>query len=429
MTTPTHAQLDSTDEERSRRASNFVRIIIGMTVISVVPQLAALPFFSPAERVIIAILLLTSLVFNTVAVVLARRGKFEAAGFTITSTMLATFLLITWGDPPSYALLGWIFPLAVLIPSNVLAPRSTLMTWIAAQLALIAASGPYLMSTGLSREGLLITILMSSVLAVFGYMITAYSYSYHATVRRLEEARAEAAQASMAKSSFLASMSHELRTPLNAILGYAEMLTEDFEAQEPEHRLVDDEHLDDISRIHASGIHLLELINDVLDLSKIEAGRLVLEVRPVEVDALLDEVQAATEPLFSPRTNDFVLDVPDPLGVVHTDSLRLKQVLLNLLSNAAKFTFDGTITLGARRVDDSIEFSVRDTGVGLSQEAMARVFDAFEQADSSTSRRFGGTGLGLALCKELCHHLGGTITVESALGEGATFTFSILDQR
>jgi signal transduction histidine kinase/DNA-binding response OmpR family regulator len=228
--------------------------------------------------------------------------------------------------------------------------------------------------------------------------------------------------ASEHKSAFLASMSHELRTPLNAIIGYSEMLHETAldEGQE--------EFLTDLAKIRDAGRHLLGLINDILDLSKIEAGKMELYFEEVDLAGLVDEVRAIVEPLAAANGNGLDIVCPTKLGTLHTDRTKLKQSLLNLLSNAGKFTHDGRIKLEVAPAAGEIAFIVSDTGIGMTEEQQRRLFQAFSQADASTTRRYGGTGLGLAITKHFCELLGGTIAVESASGEGSTFTITLPDR-
>jgi PAS domain S-box-containing protein len=244
------------------------------------------------------------------------------------------------------------------------------------------------------------------------------------TEEALAAAKAVAEDANLAKSQFIANMSHELRTPLSAVIGYSEMLEEEAEEMEGAKAF-----LDDLRKINANARHLLSLINDVLDLSKIEAGR--MEVLPEDFDAtaLVQEVAATVEALVERRRNRLEIDLGDGLGAMHSDPVKLRQCLFNLLGNAAKFTEDGTITLTARRAprdgQDWVTFRVADTGIGMTPEQLDRLFTRFTQADASTTRRFGGTGLGLAITKAFSTMLGGEIGVESEHGQGSAFTIRI----
>jgi signal transduction histidine kinase/DNA-binding response OmpR family regulator len=236
-------------------------------------------------------------------------------------------------------------------------------------------------------------------------------------------ARDEAMRATQAKSQFLASMSHELRTPLNAIIGYSEMLQEEAED------LGQDRFLPDLMKIREAGKHLLSLINDVLDLSKIEAGKMDVLVEEFEVADLIEQVHSVIEPLIAKNANVLEMLCAPDLGTMRSDQTKLRQSLLNLLSNAAKFTEGGRITLTARRVadpdGDRLEFVVSDTGIGMAPEQLQGLFQAFSQARSSTSRDYGGTGLGLAITRHFCRMLGGDVAVESTPGGGSTFTLTL----
>ena len=239
-------------------------------------------------------------------------------------------------------------------------------------------------------------------------------------VDRLAVARDAAMEATVAKSRFLANMSHELRTPLNAIIGITEMLMEDAEdsgdqgAREP------------LDRIARAGKHLLQLINEVLDLSKIEAGKLEMNYEPVVLASLVGDVVGEAEPLAAKNGNRLVVDCPPDIGTVRTDPMRLRQIMLNLLSNACKFTEQGSVSLSVGRSradgDDWISIRVVDTGIGMTSEQLGRLFQEFSQADSSTTRKYGGTGLGLAISDRLCRIMGGSIDVESKPGFGTTFS-------
>ncbi|MES2482327.1 MAG: ATP-binding protein [Pseudomonadota bacterium] len=243
--------------------------------------------------------------------------------------------------------------------------------------------------------------------------------------RAAEAARQAAEQANRTKSVFLANMSHELRTPLNAVIGYSEMLEEELvDEGAPESVLAD------LGKIKSAGRHLLGLINDVLDLSKIEAGRVELVYDNCDLAQLVDQVCSTSHPLIVANRNRLDVKLPPEAGLLRTDVTRLRQVLFNLLSNAAKFTSDGVITLTVRRepgpAGDRIVFDVQDTGIGMTQAQMDKLFQPFTQADSATTRKYGGTGLGLVISRRLCRMMGGDVTVRSTPEQGSCFTAVVL---
>ena len=259
-----------------------------------------------------------------------------------------------------------------------------------------------------------------------GVLIDGFNEMLREIETRDEELRLatqEAEQANRTKSAFLANMSHELRTPLNAIIGYSEMLQE--EAQD----LGQGDFIPDLKKIHTAGKHLLALINDILDLSKIEAGKMALHLETFEVAPLIGEIETTVRPLLEKNGNVLVVDCPRDVGSMYADMTRMKGVLFNLLSNAAKFTERGKVGLSVRREarpdGDRLRIVVSDTGIGLSREQLARLFQAFSQADSGTARKYGGTGLGLVITRRLCQIMGGDVEVESQPGKGSRFTVTL----
>ncbi len=237
--------------------------------------------------------------------------------------------------------------------------------------------------------------------------------------RELQAKTEELEVASRHKSEFLANMSHELRTPLNAIIGYAELIAEecgDIGAGEL---------IPDLAKIQSAGKHLLTLISGILDLAKVEAGRMELFVERINIAGMVTEVDEIVRPLVEKNRNTFVVDCGADIGAFDADLVKVKQVLFNLLSNSAKFTEAGSITLAITRHADTVEFAVTDTGIGMTDEQIGKLFEAFSQADVSTTRKYGGTGLGLALSRSFCQMMSGDITVTSEIGIGSMFTVTL----
>ena len=241
-----------------------------------------------------------------------------------------------------------------------------------------------------------------------------------------DEARQQAENANRTKSAFLANMSHELRTPLNAVIGYTEMLEEDL-ADQPSMATA----LNDLGRVKKAARHLLGLINEVLDLSKIEADKIELNLEDFELVELVDQVASTCQPLVSANANRLEVAILPGLGRIHSDMTRLRQVLFNLVSNAAKFTQAGIVRLNVASDTDAlgralVVFEVSDTGIGMTSAQLDKLFQAFVQADAETTRKYGGTGLGLAISRRLCRLMGGDVTATSAVAKGSCFRATIL---
>ncbi|MCU1338321.1 MAG: Integral rane sensor hybrid histidine kinase [Bryobacterales bacterium] len=239
----------------------------------------------------------------------------------------------------------------------------------------------------------------------------------HQELRMLMEA---AQSANRAKSVFLANMSHELRTPMNAIIGYSEMLAE--QAEDLGHQ----ELIPDLRKINTACKHLLVLISDILDVSKIEAGKMELALETFDIWEMVSDVSQTMQPQIDKNFNELIVDVPFRTGTMHADPTKVRQILFNLLSNACKFTTSGTVRVQVRCISidsrDWVEFRVQDSGIGMTSEQLEKVFEAFTQADPSTTRKYGGTGLGLTITRSFCQMMGGDIQVESEPGKGTTFT-------
>jgi signal transduction histidine kinase len=272
-----------------------------------------------------------------------------------------------------------------------------------------------------------VLLISFTISAVMGYMLEHRQRENFLINRHLREAEVEARaaqaraeQANATKSRFLATVNHELRTPLTVIIGFNDLATQEAEACGMPSVVAD------LKKIHNAAEHLLGLINDVIDISKIEAGRMEIEVRDLDVAELVIGLRQLIDPLARKRGNVFAVNCPTDIGRMRSDPTKVRQALINLLSNAAKFTERGIVSLTVQRRRESdgewLEFRVSDTGIGMTREQLSKVFEPFVQADVSTTRQYGGTGLGLAITRQLCQMLGGRVSVESELGKGSVFT-------
>jgi signal transduction histidine kinase len=237
--------------------------------------------------------------------------------------------------------------------------------------------------------------------------------------KRLQWSSRELQKANRLKSEFLASMSHELRTPLNAIMGYAALLADRIYGD------VNDRQEEGLRRIHVSAQHLLALINDILDLAKIEAGKMPLHVAPVSIAPVIAEISQQIEPTVRRKKLKFTTDMPNDLPVMKNDETKIKQVLLNLVSNAVKFTHTGGVVIRVRVEGEMLRLDIEDSGIGIRSEDLEAIWEDFRQVDQSRTREFGGTGLGLSITRKLIQALGGAVRVESEYGKGSTFSVTL----
>ncbi|MEN0066927.1 MAG: response regulator [Myxococcota bacterium] len=431
-------QTDNADVRRRGQALSLL-LAIYVGCVPVIPVWLVLdPQPPPVTRFFLILTPILALVY-AFGIWLCRRGWVDTAGFVISTAIAATAFI-------EMVQLGAFQPIASIIGLAVISAGFGMRAHWLVPIALISAG--FLTAAKYAVTGTLITTPedLELFFALFLLYIISFTSFLHAmwtqivfgrqldAQRKAESARVEAEHArdgariaqreaehsNQAKSLFLANMSHELRTPLNAIIGYSEMLEEDLD---------DNGLLDDVQKIHRSGRHLLSLINDLLDLAKIEAGQMTTWIESVELPELVRQAADDIRPSAQLRRNHLRIELEADLGTIHTDRTKLRQVLLNVLANAVKFTKDGNIWVRARQVlrmgREELQLEVEDTGIGIAEENLQKIFVGFEQADLSTTRDYGGTGLGLAVCQRLSEFLEGSIEVASTLGQGSTFTIRV----
>lgn len=415
------------DPNNFRRA----RFIVSLSLLGLAGTLGlgvVFAFFMPFQSGI-AVSLLGALLYTAIPMIL-EHTTLEIAGHFLVLTFFALTGCIT------YSIGGWSAPL--LIWYAFLPAMSALVTqarWAYLWSVLVTAQlmGLYWLHLhqydrprlGPQEVETLSLLSIFAFLAALLILTFLYEKFESQIIRRLQRnnrelamARDQALEASQAKSTFLANMSHEFRTPLNAIIGYSDMILEEEALGATVQR--------DLRRIREAGTHLLKLVNGLLDLSKIEAGKMELDIHAISLHNLLGEVEDTIRPILQQQNNTLEVKLPDTPVTLQTDVLKLKQCLINLLGNAAKFTNNGEVTLIAAldSTGHSMIFEVHDTGIGMSEEQMRMIFIPFTQADASTTRKYGGTGLGLTLARRLAELLGGDIRVRSEVGKGSTFTLT-----
>jgi signal transduction histidine kinase len=432
------------DVDTRRRA----QLTVGTTLTVILFATAMIPvlLFALPDPALVGVAVFNTLVTNALAAVslmlLRRRLGLLLAGNWLAGLLYAgtVFAVVAGGGigAPFWVLLTLVPVLAAII-----AGRASGLVWLGLSIAFVGAL--YLLQRGglelhnygdpTSDVALTAAAMLAIVTVLTSFTLLSETTKREAIEKiaetsgrlalavadeqRARAAEAEAKAASAAKSGFLTTMSHELRTPLNIILGYAELVIDKLgERGDPEDRA-------DVEKIHNAGRHLLGLISDVLDLSRIEAERIELRDESFDLIALVRELEAMFRPLALRSNSTLMIRVPDGLAPVCLDPLRVRQVLSNLLGNAVKFTRDGQVSLVVDEAPGWIEITVQDTGIGIPADKLEQIFEPFMQVDSAFTRRYEGTGLGLAISRRLCALMGGTLTVRSSLGVGSTFTLRL----
>ena len=432
-------EIDTRDEDVSRRGRML--ILSFMAFLFTMPFVMLMSFITGTDILVAFIAELTIIALFVFGIWLTRLAHVAIAAGMVGVCVTSVVSYAVTFHPDGWAASAW-FGLAGVIMTGFAGSTRSLMAVVVAALGWAFWTGTNLDPA--VAERLLPTLVEYALgILLFSGMVWLFAWSDRRSFLRelnarkeqenlvaaleqsnlmAEEAREVAEAANLAKSRFLANMSHELRTPLNAIIGYSEMIAEDVGDGVLEPEVV----LEDLDRIRNAGGHLLHVISDVLDLSKIEAGKMTLERVDFDVSALAHEVVDTLHPMIIARENTITCQIQEGLSM-SSDSSKVRAILYNLLSNATKFTEDGELRVSLTEIParSSIEIIIEDSGIGMSDEVQERVFEAFVQADNSTTREYGGTGLGLALTRRLVTMLGGTIELESAVGAGTLFTIEL----
>ncbi|MCB9567070.1 MAG: hypothetical protein H6710_07660 [Myxococcales bacterium] len=427
------SRIDTEDPDVERRGRALLSVLLTFVVsLALVGSFSALA--APPERLRPTFVVIACMSLVLVASgVLARRGRVDLGGLLISGVLSLTIVAYLL-HVQTYTPFLWFTSLSVVVASITVRPR---LIWVSAAINFAVVASVALVLPVELGEKLRYTTMVSALLlpmSAFTFFSATRTQALFAAQRAamseleaakalideaLQEANAErhrAEAASRAKSTFLANMSHELRTPLNAMIGYAELIEEEG---------ADDETRRDLQKIQHAGRHLLGIIDDILDVSRVEAGKLTVAPAEVDLEAMVRELQETLAPAAARAGDALVIERAPACARVFTDPLRLKQILLNLLGNAVKFTEEGMITLRVTCADEVTRFEVSDTGIGMDAETLDRVFVEFTQADESSTRRYGGAGLGLALSLRLARLLGARLSAASTPGEGSTFTLEL----
>lgn len=404
-------------------ANRYAYIISGFT------HLTFIPIFYYLNLTVLALYNFFSILVFVLAYYLNEKGHSAISTIPVSIEILFHAVLaiyfIGWESGFFYYILA-IIPLVFSNPTSSNIQKIAITTFIASfYLSLKYYANTHVPLVQLEQNTLNNLYFMNSFSIIVGIsaLVHFFSLASDITESKIDKERDEADQANQAKSTFLANMSHELRTPLNAIIGYSEMLKDDADEQGNK------QSSKDLSRITKAGSHLLELINNILDLTKIEAGKTELEYRPTDISPLMNDVISAINPQSTKRNNTLTINCVDDFGYVSIDQTKVKQILINLLSNACKFTDNGNIELSVYKEESESQewicFKICDSGIGIPENKLDVLFQPFMQADISTTRIYGGTGLGLTISKHFITLMEGSINVESIVDEGTTFLIKL----